>query len=661
LSVEYRRDINGLRAIAVVPVLLFHAGIKLFSGGYVGVDVFFVISGFLITKILFHELQQGKFSLVAFYERRVRRLLPSLLAMLVLTTWASLFYLTPSELADYGKMLLASMFFMANILLYFRSDYFNDASDVNPLLHMWSLAVEEQFYIFFPLILFVSYKLLKHRTYAVVLCLGILSFYIGYILLDYNASLTFYAFPTRAWELLIGSLLALEWIPRLKHRVLKQLLSLVGLVMLSTSITLFSEETRFPGFNAVLPTFGAALLIYTGGGAQPTVVERLLSLRALVFIGLISYPLYLFHWPALLFGNQALQDLARPLQLTVIFTVTFLLAYFSYHYIEQFIRHREFFRSQKQIMGWGAISTASVAAMAVIFVLAKGFPERYGIDKGFYARVELMKQHSQIRSRVGKCYFGSKYSIKSFNKDSCLLNTSPSTSDVLLIGDSHAAQLYPALANKLENIRLSQLNSGGCRALLDIVTRDDANCRAARDYWFKVIIPNNDWDTIIVASQWQSSDLPNLNRTLRFLQPHARKIILIGPGVEYYGHLPELYKVSQYLKAESIYVNKLKHERFELDREMEKMSLQLGVNYISITKTICQAEKCLASTPNGNVMQLDASHLSEAGVDWLVTQWIEDKTVALRDLVAADAKTQSPANDIAAVLASNFSDDNCHC
>jgi len=633
LSVDYRRDIDGLRAFAVVPVLLFHAGIKLFSGGYVGVDVFFVISGYLITKILFQELKQGKFSLVAFYERRVRRLFPSMLVMLVLTTLVSIFYLTPSELADYGKMMLASVFFLANILLYFRSDYFSDASDVNPLLHMWSLAVEEQFYIFFPLMLFVSYKLLKRHTHYVLLVLAMLSFLIGYVLLDYDASLTFYAFPTRAWELLIGSLLALECFPPIKTMLLKQLASLLGFFLIMFGFTLFSEHTRFPGFNAIVPTCGAALLIYTGGGAQHTAVEKLLSLKPIVFIGLISYPLYLFHWPALLFGNLALQNVDEPIKLILILALTFFLAYFSYFYVESYVRHGRFFKSQKQILSFGVMSMASISAIAVTFMLTKGFPERYGMDENFYANVELMIQRSQLHSRVGECYFGSKYSIKSFNKDSCLLRTSPSTLDVLLIGDSHAAQLYPALAKKLQNIRLSQLNSGGCRALLGVITRDDANCRAARDYWFNVIIPNNDWDTIIVASQWQSSDMPDLNRTLNFLQRHARKIILIGPGVEYYGRLPELYKVSQYLHAESIYANKLKHERFKLDREMEQMSLQRGVNYISITKTICQSEICLASTPSGDVMQLDASHLSEEGVDWLINQWIEDKSVALKDLV----------------------------
>ena len=323
---EYRKDIDGLRALAVIPVVLFHLGIPAFSGGYVGVDVFFVISGYLITGIIVRDIEKGNFSLVNFYERRIRRIFPALFMVLVITTMVSYKVYSPSELMRYSKSLASISLFSSNFLFLRESGYFSPSAEIRPLLHTWSLSIEEQFYIFFPILLTFSFKYLRKPVVPIIIA-AILSFTANIILVSEYKEMVFFMLPTRAWELCLGGILALNLIPKLSNNNINNWLSLIGLMMLIFSVFKYDSITVYPGLAASIPCLGAALMIYTGD--KHTIIARLLSFRGFVFVGLISYSLYLWHWPTIvLFKNFKVLPITLENQLAILlFSV--LLSFFS--------------------------------------------------------------------------------------------------------------------------------------------------------------------------------------------------------------------------------------------------------------------------------------------------------------------------------------------
>src|SRR5262245_6181519 len=262
---KYRADIDGLRAVAVLPVVLFHAGITLFSGGFVGVDVFFVISGFLITGIIIADMEQGRYSIAGFYERRIRRIVPAYLVTVVVTLAVALFLLLPDDLAELGDSALWSALMSSNLFFWVESkDYFNGAAELKPLLHTWSLSVEEQFYLFFPIVL-LAIKPLGLWRYAAAICLlaAVISFGLSIYGVAYAPMASFYLLPTRAWELLVGSLLAFGLFPAL-NRKLAGWEALAGLALILVPVFLYTAATPFPGLAALPPVMGAALIIHSG-------------------------------------------------------------------------------------------------------------------------------------------------------------------------------------------------------------------------------------------------------------------------------------------------------------------------------------------------------------------------------------------------------------
>ncbi|MCB5200694.1 acyltransferase, partial [Loktanella sp. TSTF-M6] len=295
----YRRDIDGLRTLAVVPVVLGHAGLGLFAGGFVGVDVFFVISGFLITGILVRELEQGRFSLIDFYERRARRILPALFVVLAACIVVFWFLLLPQHYVVIGKAGIASLLFSSNIY-FFRIDsaYFANATSMQPLLHTWSLAVEEQFYIVFPVLLWLIAAWRRTSRTLLIAGLSLASFALAVWMVPRHPVAAFYLTPTRVWELGLGALLALGAFPALRHRLLAELVAAAGLVAIAWAVFTLDKTDPFPGLNALAPCLGAVAIIWAGQ-SQITLTGRLLSTRGMVGIGLMSYSLYLVHWPVL--------------------------------------------------------------------------------------------------------------------------------------------------------------------------------------------------------------------------------------------------------------------------------------------------------------------------------------------------------------------------
>ena len=294
----YRPEIDGLRALAVVPVVLFHAGVDAFSGGFVEVDIFFVISGYLICRIILSEAEEDRFSFIKFYDRRIRRIVPALLLVILVSIALSLLFALPNQVMDVGKSAIAALLSFSNFYFWAQGGYFAPAAEFRPLLHTWSLGVEEQFYIFFPVfvILFLKIKL----NVRLIILYSLLPMYAISLWLSFEKpSVAFFLLPARAWELGLGALLASGAIPAIGSRLLREVFSAAGFGMIILSVFVIDLGMVFPGWVALLPCIGSALIIHTANGG--TLVQRLLSVRHIVFVGLISYSLYLWHWPIFVF------------------------------------------------------------------------------------------------------------------------------------------------------------------------------------------------------------------------------------------------------------------------------------------------------------------------------------------------------------------------
>lgn len=372
---RHRSDIDGLRAVSIIPVLLFHAGIEGFGGGFVGVDVFFVISGYLITALIAEEMRQGRFSLAGFYERRIRRIAPALLAMLLVSAVVASVLLLPGDFREFSDSLASAVLSVSNVYFWRQSGYFDDLALLKPLLHTWSLSVEEQFYLFFPLYLMAVLRWGRGRWVAAVLPVALLSLALAIVVVDRKPDAAFYLLPTRAWELLVGSLLALGAVPALRGRLANELGGLLGLGLIGWSVLTFTERTPFPGLNALYPCLGAALIIHTGTAG--TLVARLLSTGPLVFVGLISYSLYLWHWPVLVFANYHTFEPLGAMQTAVALAATFALAVLSWRFVETPLRRGGSLIAGRRAFGFAAVAAVLFVGAGAAGHLSNGWADRF--------------------------------------------------------------------------------------------------------------------------------------------------------------------------------------------------------------------------------------------------------------------------------------------
>ena len=372
---QYRAEIDGLRALAVVPVVLFHAGIVGFSGGFVGVDIFFVISGYLITSIILSEQAKERFTLASFYERRARRILPALMLVVLLSTIAAWYILLPNELVDYGASLASVGVFASNILFWQQSDYFAATSEFIPLLHTWSLAVEEQFYLIFPVFMIATIAWVKQSRLLVLVALAMISLLYCEWAWRNTPEANFFLAPSRAWELLAGVFCAFYLHSKqLQNTAIKQAGSLLGFLMLLYSIFFFDKDIPFPSVYALAPVFGTALIILYADA--DTLVGKLLGLPVLVGIGLVSYSAYLWHQPLFVFARMNTMDELSVTMLLGLSVLSFVLAYLSWRWVEKPFRNRHWL-SQKQVL-WMAVACSGVLiALGMLFVFSGGFEQRF--------------------------------------------------------------------------------------------------------------------------------------------------------------------------------------------------------------------------------------------------------------------------------------------
>ena len=419
----YRPDIDGLRAVAVLAVVLFHAGFAGFGGGFVGVDVFFVISGFLITGLI---VDDPHFSLLAFYQRRARRILPALAVVVFATSVAAYIFFLPEEFLAFSKSVVATTLFSSNILFWHETGYFDAPGDLKPLLHTWSLAVEEQFYFVYPLLLMFCRRVLRSRWIVLLLPLCLISLWASaHAVSSRNEEAAFYLAPFRAWEFLLGTLLAVGAVPRLGHRLARELLAAFGLALIVWSVVTYSEALPFPGLNALVPCLGAALLIWLGG-EQQTIVGRALSSPPLVFIGLLSYSIYLWHWPLFVFARYILmQELSWPAQVSLVLA-TFPLSYLSWRYVELPVRRGSYWKGWR-IVVTGAAATAASLCLGYATIATDGLPGRIAPE------ILALKTHLAER---GECHQVTVARVDA--GDLCIRGMAGEAPSFVLAGDSHA-------------------------------------------------------------------------------------------------------------------------------------------------------------------------------------------------------------------------------
>ena len=386
-SITYRPEIDGLRTLAVMPVVLFHAGLG-FPGGFVGVDIFFVISGFLITSIIAKDIRNGCFSMPQFWERRIRRILPASVAVLICTMVAGAIILLPNQFEDLGKAASAQSLMVSNFYFWQQDGYFAQASDLEPNLHTWSLAVEEQFYLILPLLMvFILRKKPAKLSRAIMILsvLCVLSLAWSCYGVKYHVMATFYLLPARAWELLAGSLLAIIPLRNLPARFTNECLSLLGSALIFYAFFYYDDGTPFPGPAAIPPCLGAVLFIFSNHGHR-TLVGKLLALKPCVFIGKISYSLYLWHWPLLVYARHLStgETLTLPVRVTLV-VVSLILAWGTWKWIENPFRKQSLLKNRKQVFRFCAAAITLLVLVSAGIYQSKGMPARLSPEALAYA------------------------------------------------------------------------------------------------------------------------------------------------------------------------------------------------------------------------------------------------------------------------------------
>jgi peptidoglycan/LPS O-acetylase OafA/YrhL len=444
----YRPDIDGLRAIAVLSVVFYHAAMKGFSGGFVGVDIFFVISGYLITRVIEGDMQKERFTFLSFYERRIRRIFPALFAVALFCVVVGAKLFPPQQYKDFGKSLLAVTGFVSN--LYFKTTsvgtgYFEPSAGAQFLLHTWSLSLEEQFYVLFPILLLLLHKYLRERRKLVVAVLIAVSFALNLLGMKGSPIATFYLIPGRAWELLLGALLAMNPFPSLRHALLRTAVCLAGIVSIAYAVVFFTQWDAFPGYRALFPCIGAMLVLYAGeDGASP--LKSVLSFRPLVFIGVISYSLYLWHWPILALARSfyAMPTLNFE-QAMYPMLASFVVAFLSFEFIESPFRKRHAAAfAPKHTAVWRGIGvSAAFAILAIGIIATNGVPKRFHTEKRALLDINYAKKGDM--AAIGDC--GNWHTDVQKYSDVHFCSVGLSSKNILFWGDSHVSQLYPVLTD----------------------------------------------------------------------------------------------------------------------------------------------------------------------------------------------------------------------
>ena len=640
----YRPDIDGLRAIAVLAVVLYHVGGFGVSGGFGGVDVFFVISGYLITSIIQREMDAGTFSLLNFYERRIRRIFPALVAVTVAVTLVSAMLLLPEDFKEYGKSLLNLMAISSNYYFMRKTGYFDAAAADKPLLHTWSLAVEEQFYVVFPLLLLVLSRFGRRAVILGLIVLAAGSFLASISALDRAPARAFFATPGRVWELLIGVLTAMMGPALLTSRLNREAIAFLGLALIAFGYFFYSDATPFPGPAALVFCLGAAFIIYAGTNGGETLTGRVLSSPLFAGIGLISYSVYLWHWPLIVFVRYRFPELGlgesgANIGLRVSLAAASLgLGFFSWRFIERPFRKRAGTSQQRYAYAWFLGLTAALIAVALPVIKLKGLPERWPREVN-----EMLRHRERPVSDVCKPLANSGL----WPLDSCRIGPLAVAPDTLLWGDSHAMMLIDGFETALRQTNQSVIVASvpGCPPFAGVMLYGRsraAQCRAMVDTVMTAIVQSG-VSKVVMSARWayyaegsgqdmgggQPTQLspdgigknPEVfsalfEDTVRRLRALGREVVIIGPIPEH--RFPVALAMARNLVWQQVPPHELPRVVFtERQRHvlplLERLDAWPRVRVLYPDRLLCVGETCRYAQ-GAKPLYVDANHLSPLGI-----------------------------------------------
>lgn len=607
-----RQDIQGLRAIAVLAVVIFHIVPFGLTGGYLGVDVFFVISGYVISLKIQRDVQQKQFSVTHFYLARMKRLLPALLLMLLVTTLVATALLLPSELQQYSVNLLASVFFVSNFMLMAQDGYFSQSSENNPLLHLWSLAVEEHYYLFFPVFfVWLLRKPLQLQAWMLV-ALTVLLFAAGIGWVAYDRDVAFYLSPLRFYQFLAGVICAC-YLPSFSQLPkLRAWLAVSSLLLLIGCFWLYSKSTPSPGWPSLLPTVATMILLHSAH--QSSLLNLVLSNRLMVTLGNASYSVYLWHWPLIVFYKLSVSMQMNLSKILLLLSLSIVIGYISWRFIEQPFRQRgplagAFCFRFPAIQGISC--SALLVVLALIIYQQQGFPQRFTAEQ---IRLASYLTYDSSASRHKICFItNAASSVAAYQVDTCLTSSSTKP-NILLVGDSHSAHLYSALQQRFPQVNVLQVSASGCKPLLPL--SGSPHCVELMGWLYEQQLNATlKVDAIVMAALWNQNDLQKMQRTIQQLKVHA-PVYVVGPSIQYSQALPRLLSRSspEYLADKFSNAPQIK----QLDQIYQNTVPVMGAKYISLYQQLCPAGRCQTLTGDRIPMQWDTSHFTTAGAIMLI-------------------------------------------
>lgn len=605
-SLRYRAHIDGLRAIAVLGVVLYHFGAKWLPGGFVGVDVFFVISGYLICKSIYADVAEGRFSLLAFYERRIRRIAPAFLAVTAVTAIAAALILLPYQMLIFGRSVLWSVFAVGNIFFYQRTDYFAPAAQEMPLLHYWSLAVEEQFYFLFPAVVLLLNRFGRRALVIGVVVLFVASLAASQLMLTRDPAAAYFLLPFRAFEMLIGAALALPGVRFSQKPAECAAAVLGGCAMILGAMLLLKASSPFPGLRALAPCVGAALVIWGGEGVA-TLGTRLLGSRPMVFVGKISYSLYLVHWPIVALGKEWLGPVAPLPFLIGGVALSLLLGFLSWRFVEQPVRVNRRLFTPKVLVGTTLAGTLVLAVFAQVAIATRGLPQRLSPEAQRLAAYAFYNGDPVFRQ--GVCFtpfFLADYKAK----PECLPTRHPS---VMVWGSSHIAHFITAIiaAGEARGYEVGQITGAACPPVVGADQSRMPYCAAMNAFARDWVLANRP-DILVLGGI--GTPTPELDREIEGFVRAGIRVVVVGPVPSYRDAVPKL--LARRLLAGDTGTRTEGDLLASAPQNDQRLRAHFagkpGVTYISVFDAACGGTDCPLMV-EGEPLQHDSSHFTMAG------------------------------------------------
>jgi len=618
---KFRNDIVGLRAIAVLPVVIYHISQSYMPGGYVGVDVFFVISGYLIGANILDELRIGKFNILNFYAKRVRRIFPAYAFMILIVSIVIFLRFFPSETQNFAATLIASITSVSNIYFWATTNYFSVSAEEIPLIHTWSLSVEEQFYILFPILLMLTFRYWRKSWKAIIFAAFLVSLIACIVSVYSHPDAAFYLPWSRAWELLLGVMLTFGNGPTLERRQERDVAMAVGLLGICIPMVFYRPYTVFPGISALPPTLGTAICLYVGARGR-SIFTPLLTCRPMVFFGLISYSLYLWHWPLLVFQRTEFflaGSGMRVIDRAAILFASIACATISWAFVERPTRNSSVLPLRPLMIGFlGTMSLLLVIGVSAI--LCQGFPGRFSEDTQKVAK--YLDYDSDRQFRAGTCFLAREDGFEKFDRLNCLPNK-PGRPTYMIFGDSHAAALSYGL-REVGEANILQVTGVGCPAILVLQDASSGACSGLIDLAINQMPKTRHIDRVFLVSRWNlgrvgrgpgwnATWLSELGQTLEAFRKQGIPVTIIGPMPEYQVRLPRILARSLESGDPTLPQRYIQPETLALDGILRSFALQRDTNYISVADLICKDGRCETFGAPLIPLLFDTDHATDAG------------------------------------------------